>query len=175
MNETKQAMRAAFIAMWGRMAYDRMSVKGLCAQAPVARTTFYEHYDNLGALKAEIEDGLIGGLLDLAGGSFENADLAEFFADVFDYIKLNWDANYAFLFAQPNTAYIAKWKSAIKYHFGLHFSDKQGSPNYELILEVIASAVIGAYTYWMAHPDEVDVKKLAEISVHMFDAADNIL
>lgn len=43
------------------------------------------------------------------------------------------------------------------------------------MLEVIASAVIGAYTYWMAHPDEVDVKKLAEISVHMFDAAENIL
>ena len=168
MNETKRAIRGAFIAMWGRMPYDRMSVKGLCAQVPVARTTFYEHYDNLGALKAEIEDGLIDGLLKLAGGSFENADLAEFLADVFDYIRRNRDANYAFLFAQPNTAYI-------KHHFGLHFSAKKGSPNYELMLEVIASAVIGAYTYWMAHPDEVDVKKLAEISVHMFDAADNIL
>lgn len=78
MNETKRAIREAFIALWGRMPYDKMSVKGLCAQVPVARTTFYEHYDNLGALKAEIEDGLIDGLLELAVGSFDEIDLAVF-------------------------------------------------------------------------------------------------
>ena len=77
-NETKRAIREAFIALWGRMPYDKMSVKGLCAQVPVARTTFYEHYDNLGALKAEIEDGLIDGLLELAVGSFDEIDLAVF-------------------------------------------------------------------------------------------------
>ena len=32
-----------------------MNVKELCVQTPVARTTFYEYYDNLGTLKAEIE------------------------------------------------------------------------------------------------------------------------
>ena len=48
-------------------------------------------------------------------------------------------------------------------------------PNHGLILEVIASAVISAYTYWMEHPDEVDTGRLAEISVRMLGAVENIM
>lgn len=98
-----------------------MNVKELCVQTPVARTTFYEYYDNLGTLKAEIEDELIGGILKIAkataGGSFVEMNLNVFFAQTLDYIKSHWEENYAFLVAQPNLAYIAKWKDAIKYHF----------------------------------------------------------
>ena len=61
-----------------------MNVKELCVQTPVARTTFYEYYDNLGTLKAEIEDELIGGILKIAkataGGSFVEMNLNVFFA-----------------------------------------------------------------------------------------------
>ena len=122
-----------------------------CVQTPVARTTFYEYYDNLGTLKAEIEDELIGGILKIAkataGGSFVEMNLNVFFAQTLDYIKSHWEENYAFLVAQPNLAYIAKWKDAIKYHFRLRFPEKDAVPNRGLIMEVIASAVIGAYTY----------------------------
>ena len=47
--------------------------------------------------------------------------------------------------------------------------------NYGLILEVIASAIIGAYTYWMEHPDEVDIPKLTDISIQMLLATEQIL
>lgn len=156
-----------------------MNVKELCVQTPVARTTFYEYYDNLGTLKAEIEDELIGGILKIAkataGGSFVEMNLNVFFAQTLDYIKFHWEENYAFLVAQPNLAYIAKWKDAIKYHFRLRFPEKDAVPNHGLIMEVIASAVIGAYTYWMEHPDEVDTQKLADISVQMLSSVEQII
>lgn len=78
----------------------------------------------------------------------------------------------AFLVAQPNLAYTAKWKDAIKYHFKLRFPEKTAVPNRGLIMEVIASAVIGAYTYWMEHPDEVDTQKLADISAQMLSSVE---
>lgn len=179
MNTTKQAIHAAFIAIYRRKSFDKMSVKELCIQTPVARTTFYEYYDNLGTLKAEIEDELIGGILKIAKetaeGNFAEMNLKVFFSRTLDYIKSHWDENDAFLVVQPNLAYIAKWKDAIKYHFRLRFPEKTTVPNHGLIIEVIASAVIGAYTYWMEHPDEVDTQKLADISVQMLSAAEQIL
>jgi len=158
MNDTKQAIQSAFIALYRKWSFDKISVKELCVQTPVARTTFYEYYDNLGTLKAEIEDDLIGGILEIAKataeGNFARMDLNVFFSRTLDYIKSHWEENYAFL---------------------LRFSEKVSVPNHGLIMEVIASAVIGAYTYWMEHPDEVDTQKLADISVQMLSAAEQII
>ena len=169
MNETKEAIKQAFIKLYNLKPYEKINIKELCLEAPVARTTFYEYYENLGDLKAEIEDDLIDGILDMAkeksNGNLENIDLEDYFGAVLAYIKGNWDVNYAFLVKQPNFAYISKWKEAIKYHFKLRFPSKTGIPNYGLIADVIASAVIGAYTYWMQHPDEMDAEKINEISV----------
>lgn len=179
MNTTKRAIYDAFIALCRKKSVDRISVKELCVQTTVARTTFYEYYDNLGTLKAEIENDLIGGILEIAKataeGNFVEMDLNVFFSRTLDYIKSHWEENYAFLVAQPNLAYIAKWKDAIKYHFRLRFPEKAAVPNHGLIMEVIASAVIGAYTYWMEHPDEVDTQKLADISVQMLSTVEQII
>lgn len=45
MNDTKQAIQRTFIALYRKQSFDKMSVKELCVQTPVARTTFYEYYD----------------------------------------------------------------------------------------------------------------------------------
>ena len=112
MNSTKRAIQTTFIDLYRKKSYDQMNVKELCVQTPVARTTFYEYYDNLGTLKAEIEDELIGGILKIAkataGGSFVEMNLNVFFAQTLDYIKSHWEENYAFLVAQPNLAYIRR-------------------------------------------------------------------
>ena len=179
MNATKQAIHAAFLTLYRQKPFEKMSVKELCVQTPVARTTFYEYYDNLGTLKAEIEDALIGGIMDIAretaGGNFPQMNLNVFFSRTLEYIRAHWEENDAFLVVQPNLAYIAKWKEAIKYHFRLRFPEKTAVPNHGLIMEVIASAVLGAYTYWMEHPAEVDTQKLADISVQMLSATEQII
>jgi len=179
MNDTKQAMYTAFISLYREYSFDQISVKKLCMQAPVARTTFYSYYNNLSELKDEIENELIGGILDIAKHSIDDspdkANMSSFFTKTLNYIKLHWDENYAFLIAQPNISYIKKWKDAIKYHLALRFHGRESMTNYGLILEVIASAIIGAYAYWMEHPDEVDIPKLTDISIQMLLATGQIL
>ena len=179
MNDTKQAMHTAFISLYRKYSFDQISVKKLCIQAPVARTTFYSYYNNLAELKDEIEDELIGGILEIAKHSIDDspdkADMTSFFSETLNYIRLHWDENYAFLVIQPNFSYITKWKDAIKYHLTLRFPGRESMANYGLILEVIASAIIGAYTYWMEHPDEVDIAKLTDISIQMLLATGKIL
>lgn len=144
MNNTKQTIQTAFIALYRRHSFDKLSVKELCVRTPVARTTFYEYYDNLGTLKAEIEDELISGILKIARatdeGNFSEMNLNVFFSRTLNYIKSHWEENYAFLVSQPNLAYIAKWKGAIKYHFKLRFPEKGSVANHGLIMEVMLSA-----------------------------------
>lgn len=179
MNDTKQAIHKAFISLYRKRSFNQISVKELCTQVPVARTTFYSYYDNLVELKEELEDELIGGILEIAkhsiDDSLETADMTSFFSKTLNYIKQHWDENYAFLVAQPNLSYITKWKEAIKYHLALRFPGREMMANYGLIFEVIASAIIGAYTYWMEHPDEVDIPKLTDISIQMLLATGQIL
>ena len=179
MNNTKQAIHRAFILLYRKHSFNQISVKELCVQTPVARTTFYSYYNNLVELKDEIEDELIGGILEIAKQSIDDcpdkADLTSFFSKTLNYIKLHWDENYAFLIAQPNFSYITKWKDAIKYHLTLRFPGKESMANYGVIFEVIASAIIGAYTYWMDHPDEVDIPKLTDISIQMLLEAGELL
>lgn len=43
MNDTKQAIHTAFFALYCKYAFNQISVKELCVQAPVARTTFYSY------------------------------------------------------------------------------------------------------------------------------------
>ncbi len=65
MNDIKQAIHAAFFTLYGKRSFTQMTVKELCIQTPVARTTFYSYYNNLTELKAELEDELIGVFLKL--------------------------------------------------------------------------------------------------------------
>ena len=105
MNNTKSAVQTAFITLYRKQSFNKMSVKSLCMQVPIARTTFYEYYDNLHTLKAEIEDRLIGEMLDLADtiadGFFSEMNLHVFLSQSMDYNRFHWEENYAFLIAQP--------------------------------------------------------------------------
>lgn len=179
MNDTKQAIHTAFISLYRKHPFNQISVKELCIRTPVARTTFYVYYNNLAELKNEIEDELIDGILEIAKHSIddspEKADMTNFFSRTLEYIKLHWNENYAFLVAQPNFSYITKWKDAIKSHLTLRFPRRGTMANYGLILEIMASAIIGAYTYWMEHPDEVNIPEFTDISIQMLLATEQIL
>ena len=169
MTDSRLLIKETFVRLYADVSFERMNIKELCLAVPVARTTFYQHYDSLGDVKSEIEDGLIEGILKLDEDTGEKGkvddELKAYFDKVLDYIKENREVNKAFLVTHPNLSYISKWKEAIKLHFKNRFPEKTGIPNYGLISEVIACAVLGAYTYWMEHPDEMDAGRITEIAV----------
>ena len=152
---TKDAIKGQFMELYKQKAFERITVKELCAQTPVARTTFYAHFQNTDEVKGEIEDGLMAGLVNMP-----KMDLDEFLQAVQQYIKANWDGFYTFLICQPNHRFIEKWKDGIKLNFSRRYPEMEQRDDAELIGETIASAMIGLYTYWMKHPEKVDVDEM---------------
>lgn len=174
MNSTIQSIQSAFMDLYHKHAYDKITVKDLCIHTPIARTTFYTYYDNIDDVKNEIEDLLIKGLLDVTEqvslGDVSHMNFKVFLDATQSYIEKHWDWFYSFMIQQINERFIDKWKEAIKYNFSRKYPDKTTIHNYDLISEVLASATIGAYTYWMKYPDKVNTEDMKEIIIKAINA-----
>ncbi len=80
--DAKEAIRLQFMTQYAQKDFTDITVKGLCAAAPVARTTFYSYYNNTDDVRQEIEDDLIRGLLEIsdmiAAGNYPDMDFSIF-------------------------------------------------------------------------------------------------
>ncbi|MEI4780201.1 TetR/AcrR family transcriptional regulator C-terminal domain-containing protein [Streptococcus pasteurianus] len=166
---TKKLIQKQFIEEYAKKEYDHITVKELCANTPVARTTFYSYYQNIDDVKEDTENNLLIGITEIAvklsKGNMPKMDFSLFLSETMEYIKQHWHEIYVFLVVQPNMRFIVKWKEAIKKHFLLRFPQKAKVPNYEMISETVASAVIGAYSYWLKNPEKVDIDRLNKIVI----------
>lgn len=149
--------------IYEREGMDRVTVKGLCAAVPVARTTFYAHYRNVDDVLGEVEGGLLAGLAEIAervsGGDLPHMDFTAFLDETFDFIKANWHDFHALLVDQPDARFVARWKEAVKANFARRYPKARMRQNWDLVAEMAASAAIGAYTWWMEHPDAAGIEE----------------
>ncbi len=174
--DTKTAIKTAFMKLYANKEFSRISVSELCAATPVARTTFYSYYDNTDSVRVEIEDELIQGLMNAVISNIDSslscADMDKALDAIESYIKEHWSSFRSFLITQPDLRFIGKWKNSIKLNFKRRYPEKVTIRNYELIAEMVASAVIGAYTFWLSSPDKVNTKDLKAI---IFEVMDSII
>lgn len=179
MNQTITSIQNSFMELYDKQEYDKITVKELCSLTPVARTTFYSYYNNIDDVKNEIEDQIINGLLEvtetISEGNVPDMDFMKFLDATQIYIENNWQWIYEFMVKQVNYRFIDKWKKAICGNFKKRYPKKQSNRNYELISEVIASATIGAYTYWMKFPDKVKKEDMKKIIQRALDAVVQVI
>lgn len=142
--------------IYARERLDRITVKGLCAAVPVARTTFYAHYRNVDDVLLEVEDGLLAGLSEVtrrvSGGDLPHMDFVAFLEETLAFVGRNKSDVSALLVSQPDARFIRRWKDAVKANIALRYPQSSTRPNWDLFAEMTASAVIGAYTWWVNHP-----------------------
>lgn len=165
---------AEFMRQYAKKDVQGITVKGLCKAAPVARTTFYAYFNNTDDVCERIEDEIIGGL-EAVTASVSKGNLPDMGFDLFmdaveEYIKEHWAAIYAFLAAQPNARFIRKWKDNIILHFGERYPEKKRIPHFGAVAEIAASSLIGAYTYWMEHPEEDGLREIKQLIHRLLDA-----
>ncbi len=71
---------------------------------------------------------------------------------------------------QPNSRFIARWREAIKANFAQRYPKATTQANWGLVAEMGASAAIGAYAYWMQHPEGADIHEIKQLVDHVLSA-----
>lgn len=176
---TKTAIEETFLKIYAEKDFSKITVKALCAEVPVARTTFYAYYQNTDEVLLAIEDHLIGGLrkvaADVSGGDLKTMDFDHFLDQTMAYIKAHWDAFFALIVAQPDRRFEEKFKAAVKLHFAMRYPGKERVANYDLITEIMASAVLGGYRYWLSHPKVMQAAGFKRVIIQTLDQFAKIL
>lgn len=158
--ETRALIKNNFIKLYSKLDYNKITIKKLCESVPIARTTFYAHFNNIDEVKEEIENEAIKGIRTSCEEIYISND-KKYFMAAMNYIKENEDIFYAFLISQPNVRFIEKFKNEITNHFKDNFKINN-SKNNDLELYIFASSIVAYYTYMLKHPNEIDFNDMSK-------------
>ena len=173
----QEAIREALIELLAHKLLTEISVKALCTQAHVARTTFYSYYENSDQVLCEIEDGLIYDLTalndDFMDHSLTRPEDLLFYAGTFRYIQSNLKTFDTLLIKRPDQRFLEKWKQSIKYHLWARLFTERQARNAEFVLEMTASLTVTAHTWVLKNPSETvlqgDIRKIVSEVLRMLD------
>ncbi len=77
--KTEEAIRNAFLSLRSKTPLEKITVKNLCEQARINKSTFYAHYADIYALsdtlQQEVVDDILAGIADAPTRSADNRDL----------------------------------------------------------------------------------------------------
>jgi hypothetical protein len=96
-------------------------------------------------------------------------DFYPFLDETLAFIQGRWPDFTALVITQPDLRFIAKWKRAIKANFARRYPELKALPNFDLAAEMAASAAIGAYTYWLHHPENAQIEDAKRLVMHALE------
>lgn len=153
------SLQKAFLDLNKKKPRMSISVTELCKAASVARTTFYSLYKNTDNLLSQIEDILIRDLLKVNRHGTSAQDYA---SNVLSFIEKYKTPLHVLLVDEPDARFMRKWKDAVKFHLYERTSENNAPEYRDLALEMVASMGLGAYVWYLDHPNVSDPDQLRE-------------
>ena len=86
---TKRMLKDALISLMQDLPFDRITVKRLCEEAGINRTTFYLHYADTEQLLMETENDVIKAAGEMIAGPEKDASSIECIRHFLSYVQLN--------------------------------------------------------------------------------------
>lgn len=167
--DAQNSLFRGLIKLWKKKSKYKINVKELSEISHIARSTFYVYYQNIDELIEDLENYHILKLIELNKTLMNSEVNVEeyllYYQETIEYVEINKELFYAFLIANVNNNFIKKWKDAIKYHLLERESSLRDNKNCHLVLEMVASQVIAAYSFWLENPNEVDIDSLDKIVI----------
>lgn len=174
----QEALKKSLVQMLDGTRMSDISIKELCKHAFIARSTFYAYYNNLDEVLEDIENEILYQLIHMNSQLMDRRvkETGEmfFYSETLSMIEEHRATFYTLLVSNPDYRFIGQWKQAMKYHFWERLKPGEEIKNTELVFELTASAAIGAYTFWLTHPYEVDVSGTYKILSDILSALDRM-
>jgi len=174
----QESLKTTLVRLLEGTRLKNISVKELCKCAFIARSTFYAYYNSVDEILEDVENDIIYKLVRMNGElmdrTIKETEEMLFYSETLSLIEENRTTFYTLLVANPDYRFIELWKKAMKYHFWQRINPSDSVKNVELILELTASAAIGAYTFYLTHPYEVDKNGTFKILSDILKTIDNV-
>ena len=171
--EVARSIQETFLKLYEKQEIHTITVKALCAELGIARTSFYNYYSDIYEVLESIEDEIIFELKYMNRNFYRQNFLDckkedfSFFNPTLQYIR-----DHAFWFRvlmnkSQSGQFVYKWKKIIKEDFSdKYHEDGIVLENEEMVLEMISSGCMGVYTYWVNNLNAVSMQTVIEEALY---------
>ena len=173
--QTEQHIKDVFIDMFVEQGLDSISVKALSERAHISKTTFYKYFDDkyelLEVIETDILDALTKINLEIIPVDFKEALKQETIPGMTEsarFIRKHKKIFKRLLDVNMNQHFVYHWKKNIKTEFLDKFrKDNLQSKDLEMNVEMIVSALVGLYTFWLFHRPRMSCEEFSRIAANM--------
>ena len=166
--KTKRALVDAFWTLYEETPIEKITVRQITESAGVYRSTFYEYFSDVYAVREFIEKDILDAyevLVNKATGinSLDEgmALLIDFYSNNAKYLAVLWGPHGDQQFLNNVKRMInAKLQSL----FSLPFDD----PEIDILIEMMLSSVISLLNYWYVHRDKMTIREVIDVGSQFF-------
>lgn len=167
--DKQKEIKDTLIQLLKKKPIHKIPVKEICDFLHMARSTFYSYYSDIYDVMEQIEEEQIAALKSMNTRFFiqdfrkDVRSSYRYFIPTLEYIRDRKETFQVLMNAANNGTFIYKWKKIIsedfadKYHYERCIPENEG-----LVLEMISSTIIGAYTYWINNDELISVETIAK-------------
>lgn len=116
-NKTQQKICDSFVDIYKDKAFEDITIKVVCKNIPIARSTFYQYFNNVWEVKDLIENNFIAGLLkssyQLKFFDYNSQVYVDYLNSILAFLKKNKLLFYILLVLKHDASFIYKYKISI--------------------------------------------------------------
>ncbi len=147
--KTKQKLKDAFVELYTKKGMSGITVNAVTKIAGCNRCTFYNHYETLQSILAEIEDEIIEEFKQVPVDIHldDTKKSASVFSQIVERIDQYGDAVYCLLGKNGDPAFRQRLKETAKSSFS-QVSDKLDEEQLAFLQSYVMSSLLGLIEYW---------------------------
>lgn len=168
--ETIRHIKSNFLLGYEAYGIDKININELCAQSMVAKSTFYQYFDDKYSILESIENELLDGLILLVFEAEEELDIqsllkgepAKIGLSVVRFLNQHKQAFKALLGVNGDPVFVKKWHKYIVKSFVEIFQEKASSKKQgKLAASLFASSILELYRYYLSETPKMSERECA--------------
>lgn len=170
---TRKRIEGTFLTIFEKNEIHQISVKMVCDQAHVSRSTFYRYYDDVYDVLEVIGNTIVEQLYDIKRrhSISDYLDAVAYLREILSCIICHRTFFSRVLTTGVHTQFLERWKKIIKEDLReKYIRDSKPGWQDELSLEMVASGCLGLYRYYLFHMDEISEEHIIKRVLFMWEA-----
>ncbi len=168
-SQTITAIQDCFMKLYGEIGLDKITVQAVCQECSVSRTIFYKYFDDKYSVLESVEQELLDGLEEThrkrtqpTGAAYRQDMPFSAFFETAEYIRENEIYFKPLLGIHGDPQFIFRWKQQIRRSAKEEFeSNHITGNNLDIAAELIASASIGLFEYWLIEDPALTAEEIS--------------